>query len=301
MKTHHSVTALLLLLLSWGATATATTWDSQNMGWAFFTWSDATAATPTPADTIPTTFADEMKFHELWEAGQIPIGSYAERQAVSGSFAFARNKSTGTLNAGDTVLWDGTSIEVIADTTGAASMTVAESLRTVGGPNYLVCTLGTDATGTITITGQTYLGETATIVTTFTEKTTVKIPEPMNYVTTFGTDVTSTTITAVAYPFGGITVNAADDSERELVAGVIVYGNQGITDTTVADNEQCTIQTRGFVRAKCLDVAVVTGDKLATDSSGGSLDETSAVDNTVIAIALEPCITVGERIWVYLQ
>ena len=294
-------TTLTLLLFSWGAQAS--TWNTVPHAWdqSTFVWASSTAATPTPVDTIPTTYADETKYQQMWEAGQIPVGSYAERQAVAGSFMFARNKSGGALAAGDTVLWDGTSIEVVAVTTGAASMAVAESLRTEGGPNYIVCTLGTSKSGTITITGQTYLGETATVVTTFTSKSVVKIPEPMNYVTTFGTDVTSTTITAVAYPLGGITANAANDTIRELVAGIVVYGNQGITDTTVADNEQCTIQTYGVVQATCLDVAVVTGDKLATDSSGGSLDETSGTDNTIIAIALEPCITVGERIWVELK
>jgi hypothetical protein len=74
------------------------------------------------------------------------------------------------------------------------------------------------------------------------------------------------------------------------------------TSTTVADNALCWVRVVGQItQARVSDVAVLTGDKLATDATG-TWDETAETDeDTILALALEPCTSWGQRVWIYMR
>jgi hypothetical protein len=216
------------------------------------------------------------------EPGAAIYGDINAKRAVVEQHLTFRNKSGSAMAQGEPVEIDPTSIEVVAATTAADDMTIAESLASEGGIFHVMVSWsgdqGSALTGTLTGTDQDGNAQTETI-TSGTLGRCVKASKIWSSITQADFANMSSNVGVYAYPYSPITDASSDE----------VY-TIGLVTETIADNAEGSVATSGMgvvTLALVMGPAVIPGDILSANGSQ-ALDE----DGTApYAIALEPAAT----------
>jgi len=258
-------------------------------------------------------YAAEIPWGEIWEPGAAFVEEYGNKKATYGKYIYARNKGGTTLRAGQVVLRDVGSFTIAsASLYTNLSATVpklfgsSKNLSTERGQYTIV--VGGEARpnpGVLTFAGLDLRGNAATAKITYTTGTTdVVVAKKLGarfsrLDSVYGDGVIDGTYTITAYCANGVAGNTGNDDITPLIAGIVVRSTTGAA--TVSDNSECILQVSGVALAEVTDTAVLPADFLGTDADDEGLDEVAnSLLSKIVGIALEPCVTAGELIRVWL-